>query len=131
MSTTRDLYRLRNVTHLERPGSDRSEIRRPVTHRASVSGEAGRNRFRPILMTTFTTVFGLIPMAVGNSNMIGMPYAPLGRTLMGGLVSSTFLTLLVVPLFYTYLDDLGGFLRSVSRGVLHGAGPVPEAAGDD
>ena len=82
-------------------------------------------------MTPFTTVFGLIPMAVGNSNMIGMPYAPLGRTLMGGLVSSTFLTLLVVPLFYTYLDDLGGFLRSISRGVLPRSEPVPEAAGDD
>lgn len=80
--------------------------------------EAGANRFRPILMTTFTTVFGLIPMAVGNSNMIGMPYAPLGRTLMGGLLSSTFLTLLVVPLFYTYLDDLAGFLRTLFGGVM-------------
>ena len=40
--------------------------------------EAGRHRFRPILMTTFTTVCGLIPMALGNSKMIGMPYSPLG-----------------------------------------------------
>ena len=68
--------------------------------------EAGRNRFRPILMTTFTTVFGLLPMALGTSQMMGMPYAPLGRTMMGGLISSTILTLLVVPLFYTFLDDL-------------------------
>ena len=68
--------------------------------------EAGRNRFRPILMTTFTTVFGLLPMAVGTSQMMGMAYAPLGRTMMGGLIMSTILTLLVVPLFYTFLDDL-------------------------
>jgi hydrophobic/amphiphilic exporter-1 (mainly G- bacteria), HAE1 family len=68
--------------------------------------EAGRNRYRPILMTTFTTVFGLLPMAVSTGNMMGMPYAPLGRTMMGGLISSTFLTLLVVPIFYTLLDDL-------------------------
>jgi len=68
--------------------------------------EAGRHRFRPILMTTFTTVCGLIPMALGNSKMIGMPYSPLGRTMIGGLICASFLTLVIVPLFYSYLDDL-------------------------
>ena len=68
--------------------------------------EAGRHRFRPILMTSFTTVFGLLPMAVGNANLIGMPYAPMGRTMMGGLLASTAMTLVIVPLFYTFLDDL-------------------------
>ena len=68
--------------------------------------EAGTYRFRPILMTTFTTVVGLLPMAVGNARMIGMPYAPLGRTMMGGLLASTVLTLFIVPLFYTFFDDL-------------------------
>lgn len=73
--------------------------------------EAGRHRFRPILMTTFTTVFGLLPMAVGNARMIGMPYAPLGRTMMGGLMASTVLTLVIVPLCYTYFDDLRILVR--------------------
>ena len=68
--------------------------------------QAGRNRFRPILMTTCTTVFGLIPMAVGNAKVIGMAYAPLGRTMIGGLIAATVLTLVIVPLFYTLLDDL-------------------------
>ncbi len=68
--------------------------------------EAGRHRFRPILMTTFTTVCGLIPMALGNSKMIGMSYSPLGRTMIGGLICASFLTLVIVPLFYSYLDDL-------------------------
>ncbi|MCH8273072.1 MAG: efflux RND transporter permease subunit, partial [Candidatus Marinimicrobia bacterium] len=60
----------------------------------------------PILMTAFTTIFGLIPMAVGNANLIGLPYAPLGRVMIGGLLSSTALTLVAVPLFYTFFDDL-------------------------
>jgi hydrophobic/amphiphilic exporter-1 (mainly G- bacteria), HAE1 family len=68
--------------------------------------DAGRHRFRPILMTTMCTVSGLIPMAVGNSKIGGLPYAPLGRTMIGGLIASTLLTLVVVPLFYTLLDDL-------------------------
>lgn len=68
--------------------------------------EAGRYRLRPILMTTMCTVTGLIPMAVGNSKIVGMPYAPLGRTMIGGLLVAMILTLVVVPLFYTLLDDL-------------------------
>ena len=76
--------------------------------------EAGANRFRPILMTTFTTIFGLLPMAVGNSNLMGVSYAPLGRTMMGGLMSSTVLTLLVVPLLYTFLDDLTHTIRELA-----------------
>jgi HAE1 family hydrophobic/amphiphilic exporter-1 len=67
--------------------------------------EAGRHRFRPILMTTFTTVCGLIPMALGNSKVVGMAYAPLGRTMIGGLLAATMLTLVIVPLFYTLIDD--------------------------
>jgi HAE1 family hydrophobic/amphiphilic exporter-1 len=75
--------------------------------------EAGRHRFRPILMTALTTIFGLMPMAVGKSSLIGIPYAPLGRTMIGGLITSTFLTLFVVPLFYTYFDDLRTFWSSI------------------
>src|SRR5215207_4905493 len=68
--------------------------------------DAGRHRLRPILMTTMCTVSGLIPMAVGNSKIIGLSYQPLGRTMIGGLLMATFLTLVIVPLFYTLLDDL-------------------------
>lgn len=76
--------------------------------------EAGFNRFRPILMTTCTTVFGLLPMAVGSSTMMGMPYAPLGITMMGGLLVSTLLTLFVIPLFYMFLDDLSVSLKRMT-----------------
>ncbi|MCZ6634241.1 MAG: efflux RND transporter permease subunit [bacterium] len=76
--------------------------------------EAGYNRYRPILMTTCTTIFGLLPMAIGSSTMMGIPYAPLGITMMGGLLVSTLLTLFVVPLFYTFLDDLRLMLRRLT-----------------
>ena len=75
--------------------------------------EAGRARFRPILMTTLTTVCGLIPMAVGTAKAVGLPYAPLGRTMIGGLLASTVLTLVIVPLFYLMLDDLREFTARV------------------
>ena len=77
-------------------------------------------------MTTFTTIFGLLPLAVGNSNRIGIPYAPLGRTMMGGLLSSTFLTLFVVPIFYTHLDDLRAALSRFATGCFSGAGPATD-----
>ena len=57
-------------------------------------------------MTAATTVFGLIPMAVSKANIFGMPYAPYGRVMTGGLITSTTLTLLAVPLLYTFFDDL-------------------------
>jgi HAE1 family hydrophobic/amphiphilic exporter-1 len=89
--------------------------------------EAGRNRFRPIMMTTFTTVFGLLPMAVGNSAMLGTPYTPLGRTMMGGLICSTALTLLAVPLFYTFLDDLRVTLSKLAGSALNRNPPLSPA----
>ena len=69
---------------------------------------AGRDRMRPILMTAATTIVGLLPMALGESGLVGIPYYPLGRAVIGGLLASTLLSLLLVPLFYTYLDDLKG-----------------------
>ncbi len=81
--------------------------------------EAGRRRLRPILMTALTTIFGLAPMAMGSSSFIGIPYAPLGRTVIGGLVAGTLLTLLFVPYLYSLLDDLrdaaGVWLAMVRR----------------
>lgn len=76
--------------------------------------EAGQRRFRPILMTALTTICGLMPMALGNAALIGIPYAPLGRTIIGGLISATFMTLFLVPIAYTYLDILRTFAKSFS-----------------
>jgi HAE1 family hydrophobic/amphiphilic exporter-1 len=63
---------------------------------------AGRDRLRPILMTALTTVLGLLPLALGNTGLGGWAYYyPLARTVMGGLLSSTLLTLIVLP----YIGD--------------------------
>jgi HAE1 family hydrophobic/amphiphilic exporter-1 len=87
--------------------------------------EAGKHRFRPIMMTTLCTVSGLVPMALGNARLDGIPYAPLGRTMIGGLIASTLLTLVIVPLFYTFLDDL----REHATRVMRTAWGKPEAIG--
>ena len=110
-----------------------NRLRKQGMNRTEAILEAGHNRFRPILMTTFTTVFGLLPMSVGNTSLVGIPYAPLGRTMMGGLICSTMLTLLVVPLFYTYLDDLRNVLRRIAKSAGKGLGSdaEPELAAHD
>ena len=68
--------------------------------------EGGVRRLRPILMTALTTIFGLLPMSLGSSTFVGMPYAPLGRVVVGGLVAGTILTLFFVPYLYSVLDDI-------------------------
>ena len=84
---------------------------------------AGQNRFRPILMTSFTTIGGLIPMAVGNAELfVGIPYAPMGRAIIGGMLTSTFLTLVVVPVFYTLFDDFQAFLKKAVGWILDAGG---------
>ena len=64
---------------------------------------AGRVRLRPILMTTFTTVFGLLPMAIGLGEGAELR-TPMALTVIGGILTSTMLTLLVVPVVYSLLD---------------------------
>jgi HAE1 family hydrophobic/amphiphilic exporter-1 len=88
--------------------------------------EAGRHRLRPILMTTLCTVTGLIPMALGESKIGGLPYAPLGRTMIGGLIASTILTLVIVPLFYTLIDDLREHAGRIMRSAFGGDGVKPD-----
>ena len=66
---------------------------------------AARDRLRPILMTTSTTVLGLLPLAVGGNHVGDVLYYPLARTVIGGLLASTLLTLVLVPCLYTLLED--------------------------
>ena len=68
--------------------------------------KAGLRRFRPILMTTLTTVFGLLPMAFGEPTPGSISYVSLGRVVVGGMLAGTLLTLFFVPLLYLTLDDL-------------------------
>lgn len=92
-----------------------NRLRNEGMERSQAILQASFARFRPIMMTSLTTLFGLLPMAVGTSEFAGTPYYPLGRTVIGGLTMSTLLTLLIVPIFYVFFDDLRNtFLRLVT-----------------
>lgn len=67
---------------------------------------AGQVRLRPILMTTLAMIFGMLPMALGLGKG-GETQAPMGRAVIGGIITSTLLTLVVVPVLYTYIHALG------------------------
>ncbi|QDV06487.1 Multidrug resistance protein MdtB [Planctomycetes bacterium Poly30] len=72
--------------------------------------EGASARVRPILMTALTTVFGLLPMAMGDAPTQGIDYRALSTCVAGGLAICTFFTLWVVPLAYTLIDDLSLWL---------------------
>jgi len=67
--------------------------------------DAGQVRLRPILMTTAAMIGGMLPLALGIGEG-GENQAPMGRAIIGGVITSTLLTLIVVPVIYTYLDAL-------------------------
>jgi HAE1 family hydrophobic/amphiphilic exporter-1 len=86
--------------------------------------EAGRARLRPILMTTFALIAGMVPVALGHGE--GADFrAPLGRAVIGGVVTSTLLTLLVIPTFY---DILAGWRDATRRLFGRGRRKVEEPA---
>ncbi|WP_328517650.1 efflux RND transporter permease subunit [Devosia algicola] len=68
--------------------------------------EAGVTRFRPIIMTTLAMIFGMLPLALSIHEGSGQN-APMAHAVIGGLISSTLLTLVVVPVVLTYLDGFG------------------------
>ncbi|WP_127754160.1 efflux RND transporter permease subunit [Devosia sp. 1566] len=72
--------------------------------------EAGGTRFRPIIMTTLAMIFGMLPLALSLHEGSGQN-APMAQAVIGGLVSSTALTLVVVPVMLTYLDSFARFSR--------------------
>ena len=69
---------------------------------------AGRTRFRPIIMTSLAMIFGMIPVTLATGSGSEMR-APMAYAVIGGLITSTLLTLIVVPIVYTYLDDMKKF----------------------
>jgi HAE1 family hydrophobic/amphiphilic exporter-1 len=87
---------------------------------------AGRVRLRPILMTTGTTVLGLVPMALGLGDGAEIR-TPMAVTVLAGLTTSTLLTLVVIPVVYDLFDRLR--LRLLGRPE-PAVAPAPEAAGE-
>jgi HAE1 family hydrophobic/amphiphilic exporter-1 len=85
--------------------------------------EGGRTRVRPILMTAIATILALIPLAAG-FNEGSIIASELGTVVIGGLFSSTFLTLIVIPAVYLLVD--GVKVRAARR--FGGGEPAPEGA---
>jgi HAE1 family hydrophobic/amphiphilic exporter-1 len=72
--------------------------------------QAARVRLRPILMTTLAMIFGMLPLALGLSEG-SEQRAPMGQAVIGGVITSSLLTLVVVPVIYCWLDDLSQWAR--------------------
>ncbi|MCA9716728.1 MAG: efflux RND transporter permease subunit [Myxococcales bacterium] len=68
--------------------------------------QSGKQRFRPIMMTAMTTIGGMLPLAFSEPTGQGIAYGPFGKALVGGMITATILTLVVVPVAYSYFDDL-------------------------
>ena len=92
--------------------------REPALPRNEALLMAAKVRLRPILMTTLAMVFGMLPLALSVSEG-SEQRSPMGQAVIGGVITSSLLTLVVVPVVYCYLDDLGEWLKRKWHG--HGA----------
>jgi HAE1 family hydrophobic/amphiphilic exporter-1 len=100
-----------------------NQLRAQGVSRTAALIQSGQQRLRPILMTVITTVVGLLPMVAPlfAPGLFGPPerqvalYGPIGLVVIGGLCTSTVLTLLLLPAVYTLLDDGSVAIRNVPR----------------
>lgn len=92
-----------------------NQLRAEGFSRAEAIIQGGMNRMRPILMTAGTTVLGLIPLCVGTVQIggDGPPYYPMARAIVGGLLFSTVVSMVVLPTFYVWLDDMRNWARRI------------------
>lgn len=110
-----------------------NKLRRRGYSRSEAIRIGGRNRLRPILMTTLTTIIGLLPIVLpsllpgifGPQEGRAAMYTPVGIAVVGGLLTSTPLTLFLMPIIYVMLDDLSQwFVRVARRATLFHTKPV-------
>ncbi len=110
------------VNQLRAQGTDRRE--------AILRGCSAR--LRPILMTSLTTLIGLVPMAFWATDGMGQMFAPIGQAVIGGLSTSMVMTLCLTPTLYAWFDDMGLWLGGVWRrtlAVARGGEAAPPADG--
>jgi len=91
-----------------------NQARRAGAGRREAILAAGRIRLRPILMTTLAMIFGMLPLALGLGEG-GEQRAPMGQAVIGGVITSGLLTLVVVPVVYTLLDDMAARLKRFGK----------------
>ncbi|MEW6159916.1 MAG: efflux RND transporter permease subunit [Verrucomicrobiota bacterium] len=89
---------------------------------------ASARRFRPIMMTALTTIIGMIPLTFARPNEMGLSYKSFGLTLIGGMTTATLMTLLVVPVFYTFFDDARMVFGRLFQKVTQSKARAPETS---
>jgi HAE1 family hydrophobic/amphiphilic exporter-1 len=92
------------------PGIDTQGNRIDGMERNAALLMAAKVRLRPILMTTLAMIFGMLPLALALTEG-SEQRAPMGQAVIGGVITSSLLTLVVVPVVYCYMDDLAQWLR--------------------
>jgi HAE1 family hydrophobic/amphiphilic exporter-1 len=96
--------------------------------------QAGRDRLRPIMMTTLTTLLAMLPLAIGDAQIggggEGPAYFPMARAIMGGLGFSALVSLLIVPMFYVWFDDLNLWRRRVFGRAMQTTGSTTPSAAE-
>jgi hydrophobic/amphiphilic exporter-1 (mainly G- bacteria), HAE1 family len=99
-----------------------NQLRHAGMLRSQALIEGARDRLRPILMTMGTAILGMVPLCLGTTQMggDGPPYYPMARAIAGGLVFSTAVTLLALPVIYAQLDDMRMWTRRVFRDAREG-----------
>lgn len=90
------------------------QLTRSGTERNEAIIQAGKSRLRPILMTTFTTVLGMLPLALGVGEG-SETQQPIGIVVIFGLLFSMCFTLLLIPVMYTFIDDVGRKMTGIFR----------------
>ncbi len=95
-----------------------AQLRATGMERTAAIIQAGRDRLRPILMTTLTTLLAMMPLAIGDAQVGGgsnggPAYYPMARAIIGGLGFSTVVSLLIVPSMYVWLDNAARWLKRV------------------
>jgi HAE1 family hydrophobic/amphiphilic exporter-1 len=102
-----------------------NQLRKSGMPRDQAIIQAGRDRLRPVLMTALTTLLGLLPLAFGGAAVGDLFYYPLARTVMGGLISSSVLTLIVLPYITLGVEGFAAWLRRLWAG----SAPIAQDAG--
>ena len=92
------------------------DLRRLGLPRDEAILQAARDRLRPILMTTLTTLLAMLPLALGDAQIGGggPAYYPMARALMSGLAFGAVTSLFFVPAFYVWLDDFSGWRKRLA-----------------
>jgi hydrophobic/amphiphilic exporter-1 (mainly G- bacteria), HAE1 family len=102
-----------------------NRLRRSGTERSEALLTAAKHRFRPIVMTALTTMCGMIPLTFGDTPQMDVNFKSFGLVLIGGMASATLFTLVVVPVFYTLIEDAQKSFSNILASVFDRSSKVP------